>query len=191
MNIQSIKNKLNLLASEYAYLKRKYKEEKEHLQKCKQTEESHRQAQAILQEIAKKVQQKAYQTISQTVTRCLRLVWPERDYRVEILTERKRNHTESQIVIYKKEVLITDPVEEMGGGVIDVISFALRLVCLLMSKPTRRKVLFLDEPFRQIHESKSDAICVMLESLSKEMSIQIVMVTHNSNLITGKVIRIQ
>ena len=61
-----------------------------------------------------------------------------------------------------------------GGGVVDVISFALRTCCLLLSK--KRPVLFLDEPFKFIRGEARDRLGELLNLLSVQSHVQIIMV---------------
>jgi len=83
-----------------------------------------------------------------------------------------------------------DPLSASGGGVVDVAAFALRLSCLCLSKPKRRHLLVLDEPFKFVSEEYRHRIRGMMEKLSEEMGVQIIMVTHIKELETGKVIRL-
>jgi ABC-type sulfate/molybdate transport systems ATPase subunit len=48
----------------------------------------------------------------------------------------------------------------------------------------------LDEPFRFISANYRPAVKKMLEELSEKMQVQILMVTHASELTTGKVVEI-
>ena len=43
------------------------------------------------------------------------------------------------------------PFDCCGGGVWDVISFALRCACLVLEQPANTRFLVLDEPFKFIH----------------------------------------
>lgn len=64
--------------------------------------------------------------------------------------------------------------DSAGGGVVDVVSFALRTCCLLLSK--KRKVLFLDEPFKFIRGEARTRLGELLNLLSVQSGVQIIMV---------------
>jgi len=84
--------------------------------------------------------------------------------------------------------LEVDPLTASGGGVVDVAAFALRVACLVLYRPRLSRVVVLDEPFRFVSMQYQENVRQMLEQLSTDMNIQIVQVTHNPNLTTGKVI---
>ena len=77
-----------------------------------------------------------------------------------------------------------------GGGVVDVAAFALRLSCLMLSKPPLRRLLVLDEPFKFVSAEHRDRIQTLLRTLAEEMRIQILMVTHIEQLVTGDVLEL-
>jgi ABC-type uncharacterized transport system YnjBCD ATPase subunit len=81
-------------------------------------------------------------------------------------------------VFIKDGVVLDDPLNEVGGGVIDVASLALRLSCILLMRPPMRRLLVLDEPFSNIRgESNKARTREMLQMLATEMGIQIVINT--------------
>ena len=83
-----------------------------------------------------------------------------------------------------------DPMTASGGGVVDVASFALRLSCLVLSKPPINRILILDEPFKFLSEDYRERVRILLETLSKEMKTQIILVTHIEELKTGRMIEL-
>ena len=48
----------------------------------------------------------------------------------------------------------------------------------------------MDEPFKFVSEEYRENVRVLLEQLSKEMSIQFIFVTHIQELVTGKVVKL-
>jgi DNA repair exonuclease SbcCD ATPase subunit len=147
-------------------------------------------SQELVTKIAAQVQSNAHRHIAKIVTRCLRAVF-DRPYKFKILFERKRGQTEARLVFIRKGKTL-DPVHECGGGPVDVAAFALRLACLLLQKPVKRRVLVLDEPFRFVSEKKEyrQKVADLLIALTNELDIQIIQVTHDPILAVGKVIEI-
>lgn len=143
-------------------------------------------AQQIIQELAKGIQETVHKQIASVVTRCLCAVFDE-PYNFQIKFERKRGKTEARLVFIRGDLEI-DPLSSAGGGVIDVAAFALRVSCIMLSRPAIRKVLFLDEPFKFVSEQYRPAVAGMLEMLSNEFQMQIVMVTHIKELELGTVV---
>lgn len=149
-------------------------------------------AQQILQDIAKAVQEKVHTGIAKIVTRCIQTVFqddPEGTCEFQIKFERKRGKTEARLV-FTRDGEEFNPIEEDSGGYVDVAAFALRLACICMEKPRRRKVLFLDEPFKFVSEEYRPYIGQLLLDLAKELDFQIVMVTHLTELQIGHVVRL-
>jgi ABC-type sulfate/molybdate transport systems ATPase subunit len=118
-------------------------------------------------------------------------VFQDQAYEFHIEFVQKRNRTEAELKLTRHGMTIDDPLNSSGGGVIDVAAFALRVACLILAQPPRRKVLFLDEPFRFVSAEYRPAIEQLLQLLSQELEIQIVMVTHIADLVTeGTVIEL-
>ena len=144
----------------------------------------------IFQTVAKEVQQQAHDRISKVVTRCLQLIFDQEAYEFNIEFEKKRGRTEAKLQLSRDGMVLDDPINEAGGGVIDVAAFALRLSCLMLRQPKLRRVLFLDEPFKFLSEEYRPEIHNMLVELSKEMKVQFIIITHIPELICGKVVQL-
>lgn len=158
--------------------------EKDRLEKCKQTEDATLLAQQHLQELALVVQQRSHRQISQIVSRCLAAVFDD-PYEMKIDFVRLRGKTEARLV-YLKDGREVDPLRT-SGGVLDVSALALRLAQLMLSMPQSRKLLVLDEPLKGVSAANLPKAAALIETLSKEMGIQIILVTHNEALEVGTV----
>ena len=72
-------------------------------------------------------------------------------------------------------IVLDDPLNQVGGGVIDVASLALRLACILLTKPRRRKLLVLDEPLKNVRgRDNRKKVKAMLEALTNELGVQVI-----------------
>jgi DNA repair exonuclease SbcCD ATPase subunit len=143
----------------------------------------------ILQEAAQATQQRVHERISSFVSQALQIVFGDK-YEFRILFQSQRKQTEAKLeLLYEGEPM--DPLTSTGGGVVDVVAFALRLACLTLSRPAARKLLVLDEPFKFVSVDRLPAVRQMLEELSQQAGIQIVMVTHLPALAVGHVIEIK
>ena len=173
--------------AEYDYAVRAVEEEESKLAQAKMDLTTAARAQEILQAAAEVTQTLAHARIASIVTRCLKSVFGAEAYEFRLTFAKKRGKTEAQIVLIRdgKEL---DPRDSVGGGVIDVVSFALRLMSLLLSLPPKRRLLVLDEPMKMLSKEYTPAAKEMLEVLSEELGIQIIMVTHNVGLACGQII---
>lgn len=180
-------DEFNKAKSQYEYSKRKLEESKENKTKAIQKVADIQQAQIIFQKAAAIIQKEVHQRISTLVTRCMKAIFEE-DFEFIINFEQKRGKTEAQLII-KKDGNEEDPLFGSGGE-LDVASFALRLSALLLPQPPLRRILILDEPFRCVDAKKRPRLRKLLEALSDELEIQIVMITHDPTFQIGKVITI-
>lgn len=170
------------------FLKREKQSETLNLEKETENLSDTEEAQAILQGVAARLQQKAQEKISKIVTQCLGIVFDD-PYEFNIIFEEKRGKTEARLVFIKNGEEY-EPLLSSGGGVIDVAAFALRLASLIYTRPACRKVLILDEPFKHLSKQYRPAVKNLLLHLSHEYNIQIIMVTHDPVLEIGKVIEV-
>lgn len=185
-NLKQIREDVTKKLGELSSLKEQLELERKEMDSTNKEIEDLLQAQSIAQSVAQTIQQKAHVQIASVVSRCLESVFDE-PYLFKILFEQKRGKTEAKLV-FERDGMEVDPLTASGGGVIDVASFALRLSCLMLSKPKLRRVLVMDEPFKFVSQGYRENVKSMLEELSKELKIQIIFVTHIEELVTGKVI---
>lgn len=147
-------------------------------------------AQRITQHIAQSIQQRIYKQIAAIVTRCLQAVFDE-PYDFQLRFDRKRGKTECRMVFVRGGKELDDPLNEIGGGVVEVAAFGLRVACLLLSRPSPRRFLALDEPFKSVRgDEYRDRVRQMLLALSEELGIQILLNTDLGALQLGTVIEI-
>ena len=80
----------------------------------------------------------------------------------------------------------------VGGGIVDVTSFALRVCKVLLQRPPVERVLFLDEPFTRPSKIKGyrERVRDMMETVCEDLDFQIVFVTHDEELACGDIIRL-
>lgn len=119
--------------------------------------------------------------ISDCTSMCLGIVFGD-EYKFDLEYEVKRDRSQAVPWIIKNGKQL-DPKCEVGGGVIDVVSIGLRLVLWVLSNPRSSPVFVLDEPFRFVSRDLTSSIMVMLHELVKTFGLQIIMVSHNDELI--------
>jgi hypothetical protein len=123
--------------------------------------------------------------ISSIVTRCLESVFPDNRYTFSLVFEQKRNQTEARCILKDKHGNEFDPLTENGGGLVDIVTFGLRVACLILTRPRPDKILILDEPFRFLSWQYREPVARLLQQLSEELQLQIIMVTHIPELEIG------
>lgn len=147
-------------------------------------------AQELIQEIAEKIQQQAHQRIAVVVSKALSTVFADDAYAFAIEFVKKRGKTEARLLFYRDGYSV-EPLEAAGGGAVDIAAFALRLACVIYSRPNLRRLLILDEPFRHLSPALIPQINEMLRVLSRETQTQIILATHLEGLDCGKTVRVE
>jgi len=146
------------------------------------------EAQAVVRAIAQEIQQRAHGRIASVVSRCLEAVFDD-PYEFRIEFEQKRGKTEAVLEFVRDDKVFREPLNEVGGGVIDVAAFALRLAVVMLSRPVLRRVLVLDEPFKNIRGAENRARTRrMLEMLADELGFQFVLNTDIPEYRLGTVV---
>ena len=155
---------------------------------AKQEMASVEEARAITQTIAEEMQRRAHDKIAKVVTRCLAAVFDD-PYEFNIRFERKRNKTEAVLEFRRDGQVYDDPINEVGGGVLDVASLALRLACVMVSRPPTRRAFVLDEPWSSIRgEGNRNRTRKLLETLSEEFGVQWIINTDIPSYRMGKIV---
>lgn len=140
-------------------------------------------AQAFIQKIAKETQEKLKFHIENIVQMALNSCYFDR-YEFKVEFQIRRGKTEADLFILRNGRKAT-PRENSGGGVADIISFALRLGAWSLSKTDN--VLIFDEPFKNISDEikgrrlKCQA-AEILNKLSKKLNVQNIIVTHDKEI---------
>lgn len=119
--------------------------------------------------------------VSSLVNYGLQTVFGE-NYSFKIKSEFKGNaiRTEFFVVDHGLELPFLDAT---GGGLGDVASFLLRVVMLSITKPSQRKLLILDEPFKFVSTEYFANVGELLKELSSSLGVQCIIVTHKPELI--------
>ena len=189
INLIEKRKEVTTLLSDLHSVRKQYKEEKNNLKRARRELKWEEEAQTISQQIAQMVQQKAHERIEGVVSKCLEAVFGDA-YGFKIHFERKRGRTEAKLVLLKDGHEIEDVLNSDSGGVIDVAALALRLACIVLAKPTLRRTIIMDEPFRNLDLKNREHVRILLEELAKDFKVQFIVVTHEIAFQTGKVIEL-
>ena len=175
MNYSELQTRVVDMEIDYRRAIEDKKRELEMMEEKQQDRKSAEQAQQVVQQLAKEIQQQVHERISAVVTECLQTVFDE-PYSFRIRFDAKRGKTEASLEFSRAGVVLDDPLNEIGGGVIDVASFALRVACLMLARPKRRRLLVLDEPLKNVRGLQNrQRVRDMLEKLADDLDMQIVL----------------
>jgi DNA repair exonuclease SbcCD ATPase subunit len=78
---------------------------------------------------------------------------------------------------------LTPLTDAKGGGVLDIITTALRISFVRMFSATLRQTIIFDEPFKNLDSERLSMAMEWMVAISKEMSMQFIMITHEEGII--------
>jgi hypothetical protein len=137
-------------------------------------------ARTVIQHVAQKTQQNLEYHISHIISLALASVWSD-PYQFVVRFVLRNNKTVCEMKLSRKGHEI-DPVDSAGGGVCDVVSFALQISYLLM-KPSLRRTILCDEQFSFLHSPLLQRNCSdMVKTLSERTKMQIILVSGQSEI---------
>ena len=115
------------------------------------------------------------------------------DYKMVIdMPQTKKKPTAEVYVLHLPTLLKTNPESENGGGVVDILSFAMRFVVLQsMSDPIIDGPIIMDEPFKMVSSEYVPMLIDFMKKIAEDFDRQIIVVTHNNDLAqTSKIISV-
>ena len=166
---ESVRKMLSASEEELSDLKRRQK----NLDEC----------QAIIQQVAQSTQKNIEYRISEIVSLALDAVFDD-PYQFAIEFVQKRGRTEAEIYFMKNGEKFY-PMDDSGGGAVDVASFALRVALWNIGKPKTRNTILLDEPFRFLSKDLQSRAGDMLSEISKKLGLQFILVTHVEDIVSS------
>jgi len=134
----------------------------------------------IIQTVARQTQQKLEFGLSDLPSKALSYVY-EVPYKFKVKFVERRGKTEADI-LFEKYGIEFKPGKRTGYGPVDIATLGMRLVIYKLRQPKLRNVILLDEPFPSIDKEVQPKISDLLQSLAENNNTQIIMITHNDNL---------
>ena len=142
------------------------------------------QVRILLQKTSDYAREQARQRIESLVTNCIQYIFDSNmEFKIEMNEVRGRPEAEFFVVSnFNGDMIKTKPQEARGGGVVDIISLALRLAMLQCSSLETDGPLILDEPAKHVSDEYIVQVAEFLKQISIMFKRQVIMVTHNRHL---------
>ncbi len=138
----------------------------------------------LFQKTSEFAREQAKNQIESLVTKCLQFIFEsDIEFLIEIEEQRGKSNAEFYVVNRMEDMLVkTKPELSRGGGVVDIVSLALRIAFLQTHKPKIQGPLILDEPAKHVSDEFIFNVADFLKQTSELFNRQIIMVTHNNHL---------
>ncbi|SDY49380.1 ATPase [Thermoactinomyces sp. DSM 45892] len=151
-----------------------YQEEKELLD----------QVRILFQKASDYARQQAKAQLELLVTRALQMVFgPAFSFIIELSEAGKNPSAEFFVVTDWDGMQVKNkPQDSRGGGIVDIISLALRIALITTIQPRVEGPLILDEPGKHVSKDYVVPMVQFLQLISQTYGRQIILVTHNSDL---------
>ncbi|WP_332630596.1 ATP-binding protein [Halalkalibacter flavus] len=149
-----------------------------------ETIDTYEKARVLLQQSAEYAREQAKQQIETLVTNALQYVFgPLFSFQIELEEHGNKAVAEFYVVSEYEGVKVkTRPQDSRGGGVVDIVTLALRVALIETVQPRREGPLLLDEPGKHVSGDYVLYLYEFLKSLSTMFNRQIIMITHNYHL---------
>ena len=134
------------------------------------------EARNIISEAARITQQQFKMLVEELVTTAIQAVFPNKDYKFVMQFVLQNNRPQINLLVQDGENEPYIPKEEQGGGLLDIISFALRVVLWSLEKPRSRNILIMDEPFRWIYTDLLFNSVSVLSSFQRKICVPMILI---------------
>lgn len=191
-NIKYLNNSIEKLKKVYNLEKGKEENIKEEIEKIKSNINNlYREldilekVNILLQKTSEYAREQSKKQIELIVTNCLQYVFFDSDieFKIDIQEAYGKPNAEFYVISRIGDKLIkTKPELSRGGGVVDIISLALRIAFMQIHKPTVNGPLLLDEPAKHVSSEYIFNVAEFLRQTSEMFNRQIILVTHNNHL---------
>ena len=181
--VSSLNSSLNSLKGKCSLLSDQIKTGENKIEKLEYNREVYRKSVELLNLVQRATKEKIKEGFEQIVTYALRFIYSA-DYSFELEFGRRGNLSELDFNVKTPDFKEPfDPKETSGGGVLDILSLALRIALLELSKPKIEGFVILDEPFKQLSKEYLPKAREFLKAINKRIHRQIIMVTHKDELV--------
>lgn len=147
--------------------------------------ENWRLVQALFTAVSESAREQLKVRLEETVTAALRAILERDDIRFEVAIREVGGRPAADwrvVSCYGDLEIGASPEEGRGGGVVDIVSLALRLSLLELSRPKPGGPIILDEPGKHVSAEYSANVATFLRRYAEQTGRQIILVTHNDAL---------
>ncbi|WP_242853228.1 ATPase [Pseudobacteroides cellulosolvens] len=122
--------------------------------------------------------------IESLVTNCLQFIFNSAlEFKIEINEVRGRPEAEFYVLSnINDQIIKTRPQDSRGGGVVDVVSLAIRIAMIEYGSMNINGPIILDEPAKHVSDDYIIQVAEFLKQISTMFRRQVIIITHNKHL---------
>jgi hypothetical protein len=140
-------------------------------------------ANIVLQKLADRSRRKAAGKFEHLGTMALQYsMGSDYELLIDIPPETNKKPKADVFIKRKSSGLLTDPLEDNGGGIVDIAGASFRLVTLQNSEPVSDGPVIFDEPFKMVSKEFIPDATAFMNNIVADFGRQIIMSTHNDYL---------
>jgi len=190
IDIQGAKRKLNTLKEKYNQdigkrdsLTQELQESQAELESLQEYTLVLEQTNVLMQKLAEHQRRRVCQQIEELGTYALQHVFGSK-FRMElVLKDGAKPEIEIYVISIEKGVEVKNtPKDSRGGGIVDIVSLALKIVILEIYEPKIDGPIILDEPGKHVSREHIEPLANFLLWVSSKFDRQIILITHNPYL---------
>ncbi|SEF46548.1 hypothetical protein SAMN05660865_00292 [Caloramator fervidus] len=190
--LKELEHQLNLEFKEYYIkkgimenLKNDLKTEEEELEKLEFELDKLKKVKILLQKTSQFAREQSKKQLEYLITQCLQYIFDSKiKFYIELKEKGDKIDAEFYVISEQNgKKIITKPCEARGGGVVDIISLAIRIAMMEIHTPKIEGPLILDEPAKHVSDDYIVNVADFLKNVSMMFNRQIIIVTHNSHIL--------
>jgi predicted ATP-dependent endonuclease of OLD family len=142
------------------------------------------QTNILLQKTSEYQRKKACRQIEELGTFALQYIFGP-TFKLIITLREVRKKPEAEIYVSSMEdgrEIVNTPQDSRGGGIVDIVSLALKIVSLQAFEPFIDGPIILDEPGKHVSAEYIESLSKFLKEVSIQFNRQIILITHNPYL---------
>ena len=182
--IISLEKEINVARGERSILQAQLDKTQSEIQSLEEYENILSKVIILFQKTSDYGRRQAKTQIENLVTKCLQYILEsDIEFTIEISESRDIPQAEFYVISnYDGYSIRTKPELARGGGIVDIISIALRIAFMQIHRPEIQGPLILDEPGKHVSDDYIFNLGELLKKSSNMFKRQIIMVTHDKHL---------
>ena len=183
MNLQNLRNLYNNKLGKLEAITNTLQACQTRVQELELNQDTVEKSSLFLQSLSDTARIQVIEKISGLVTEVLQAVKDKNlEFKMELGTERGQPDLKFFVVdgLTGKEM---DVLESCGGGIADLVSFALRVSLLLKWRPPLERVLICDEQLKFVSVQDQELAGEFIRKLSEQLGLQIIFISHSKTLV--------